>query len=133
MIKVQSNGRLTVDPVIRSTNSGTQCAGFSIACPTNKKKADGTGYETMFMNATAWGKKGEYIAKYFKKGDRMIFAGDLSTREYVGNDGAKRMTVEVNIQDAEMVDYKKQETPVAPPPQQVETGYTQINEDELPF
>ena len=64
-------GRLTKDPEVWSYGSGKSFTKLSIAC----SLGFGDYAQTYFVNATAFGKTGENINKYFKKGDQIIFHG----------------------------------------------------------
>ena len=64
-------GRLTKDPEVMSYGTGKSFTKLSIAC----SLGFGEYAQTYFVNATAFGKTGENINKYFKKGDQIIFQG----------------------------------------------------------
>lgn len=75
-------GRLTADPVLRQTQSGTTSCSFRLAI--NRKFANKqTGErEADFISCTAWSKTAEFISKYFKKGDMICVEGELRTGSY---------------------------------------------------
>lgn len=98
-------GRMTRDPELRRTNSGTAVASFSIACERDFKGQDGE-KETDFFDVTAWRNTAEFICKYFCKGRMIIVAGRLQQRSWTDKDGNKRHTVEVVADNAYFGDSK---------------------------
>ena len=94
-------GNLTRDVEVRTTPSGQTVANFSLAVSRSWKGQDGqTQEQTSFINCVAWGKPGEIIAQYVKKGDPLLVSGRLDQRSWDDKDsGQKRSTVEVNVED----------------------------------
>lgn len=103
--KVILMGNLTRDVEIRTTPSGQNVANFSLAASRNWKGQDGQQQEqTSFINCVAWGKAGEIIAQYVKKGDALLVSGRLDQRSWDDKEsGQKRSTVEVNVEDFNFV------------------------------
>lgn len=97
--KIILTGRLTKDPELRSTQSGTQVSSFTLACERDIKNADGK-RETDFIECVAWRNTAAFIAKTFHKGDGLTVTGRLATRQYTDRDNNKRRAVEVNVDDA---------------------------------
>ena len=103
--KVILMGNLTRDVEIRTTPSGQNVANFSLAVSRSWKGQDGQQQEqTSFINCVAWGKAGEIIAQYVKKGDALLVSGRLDQRSWDDKEsGQKRSTVEVNVEDFNFV------------------------------
>ncbi|MDE6501827.1 MAG: single-stranded DNA-binding protein [Ruminococcus sp.] len=82
MNKVILMGRLTADPVLRQTPSGTVSCNFSIAV--NRKFANKqTGErDADFIRCTAWRTTAEFINRYFKKGSMICVEGELRQSNY---------------------------------------------------
>lgn len=98
--KVILMGNLTRDVEVRTTPSGQSVANFSLAVSRSWKDQNGqTQEQTSFINCVAWGKPGEIIAQYVKKGDPLLVSGRLDQRSYDDKDGNKRQAVEVNVED----------------------------------
>lgn len=98
--KVTLMGNLTRDVEMRTTASGQNVASFSLAVSRTWRDQSGEQKEqTSFINCVAWGKAGEIIAQYTKKGDPLLVSGRLDQRSYEDKDGNKRQAVEVNIED----------------------------------
>lgn len=96
MNQVTICGRLTRDPELRTLESGSVVATFSMA--TNEFWTDKQGEKqekTEFHNIVVWGKLAEVAGQYLMKGQECLIQGKLQTREYQGKDGIDRRTTEV--------------------------------------
>ena len=93
-------GNLTRDPELRTTTGGTNVCAFSVAVNRNYKSSDGEAREEVsYIDCVAWGKLGEVIAEYAKKGSGVLVSGRLSQRSYEGKDGIKRSRTEIVAED----------------------------------
>ena len=94
-------GNVTRDPELRTTPNGAQVCSFSLAVNRVYRDASGTNQEEVsFFDITAWGKVGETIAQYAKKGTGMLVSGRLTQRSWEDkNGGGKRSRVEVVLED----------------------------------
>lgn len=101
MNNVSLVGRLTRDPEIKTTNSGSTYARFSIAVDRRGKDAG-----TDFINIVAFGKTSEFIERYFRKGQRIGINGRIQTGSYEGKDGKKVYTFDVIAENVEFVESK---------------------------
>lgn len=94
MNKVILIGRLTRDPELRTTGTGTSVASFTLAV--NRPYTDQSGERTAdFINCVIWRKQAENIAKYCQKGSQVAVEGRIQTRSYDAQDGSKRYVTEV--------------------------------------
>ena len=91
--KIILMGRLTRDPELRRTNSGTPVASFSLAVDRDFKAQNGE-KETDFIDVVVWRGTAEFVSKYFTKGRMAVVEGRLQIREWE-KDGSKRRTAEV--------------------------------------
>lgn len=107
MNKCMLVGRLTRDPEIRYTQGENESciARFSIAINRRFKNAEGN-YDADFINCVAFGKGGEFIEKYFKKGMAIGISGRIQTGNYINKDGVKVYTTDVVVEEAEFVESK---------------------------
>ena len=85
-------GNLTRDPELRSTPSGNSVCSFSVAVNRVYKDTNGEQKEDVsFIDCSAWGRLGEMIAQYAKKGTGVLVSGRLSQRSWEDkNGGGKR-------------------------------------------
>ena len=104
MNKVILIGRLTKDPDLRYTQSGTAVASFTLAV--NRRYNPNGEQEADFINCVAWQKAAEFVANYFKKGQQMALEGRLQVRSYDGDDGKRRWVTEVVVEQMEFVGSK---------------------------
>ena len=88
-------GRLTRDPELRRTGSGTAVAGFTVAVDRDFPNKDTGERETDFIDCVAWRGTGEFVSKYFRKGSMAVVAGRLQIRGWTDKDGNKRRSYEV--------------------------------------
>jgi len=94
-------GNITRDPETRSTPSGATVTSFSVAVNRNFRDSSGEQKESVsFIDCSAWGKAGEIIAQYAKKGSGILVSGRLDQRSWEDKDsGAKRSRVEIVVED----------------------------------
>ena len=99
MNKVILIGRLTKDPELRfAAGSGTAVCRFTLAVNRQFKKD-----ETDFINCIAFNKQGEAIAQYLTKGRQLAVVGNIRTGSYDGQDGIKRYTTDVIVENFEFI------------------------------
>ena len=124
MNKIILIGRLTRDPELRFTNSGTAVCSFTLAVDRRNKEK-----ETDFINIVVWNKAGENCAEYLKKGRQAAVEGRLQIRNYDGNDGTKKYVTEVVADNVEFIgSVGKENTPIADLGQEIV-----FNDNEVPF
>ena len=85
MNKVILLGRITKDPELKYTNSGTAVTSFTIAV--NRQKKDDP---ADFINCVAWKNTAEFVSKYFGRGQMIAVVGRWQTRSYVDKEGHNR-------------------------------------------
>jgi single-strand DNA-binding protein len=89
--KVMIIGRLTRDPEVRTTPNGKNVSSFSVATSYNWTDQQGQKKEqTEFHNVIAWGKLGEIIAQYCKKGKQLYIEGRIQTRSWDDKTSGKK-------------------------------------------
>ena len=107
-------GRLTKDPELRRTGSGTAVASFTIACDRDFSNKESGEKETDFIDCVAWRSTAEFLEKYFSKGRMIVVSGRLQKRNYTDKDGNKRYATEVVADSVYFGDSKKEDTQSAP-------------------
>lgn len=88
-------GRLTRDPELRHTGSGTAVASFSLAVERDFRDKTSGQKTTDFIDIVAWRQTGEFVSKYFTKGRMAVVEGRLQMRDWQDRDGNKRRSAEV--------------------------------------
>lgn len=104
MNNVQLIGRLTADPELKHTQSGTACTRFNIAV--DRRVKQGEEKQTDFITIVAWQQRAEFICKYFSKGQKIALTGSIKTGSYTDRDGNKRNTFEVWAENVEFCESK---------------------------
>ena len=131
--KIFIMGRLTRDPELRRTQSGTPVTSFSLAVDRDYKTQSGE-KETDFIDVVAWRATAEFVAKYFTKGRMAVVEGRLQLRDWTDKDGNKRRTAEIVADSVYFGDSKRDggDNPdYAPAPS---GGFSEIEDDgNLPF
>ena len=137
--KIFIMGRLTRDPELRTTNSGTSVASFSLAVDRNYKGADGE-KETDFIDCVAWRSTAEFAAKYFTKGRMAAVEGRLQIRPWTDKEGNNRRSAEVIVDNMYFGDSKRDgdtggARPASGPVNVSANDWQEADEDEgdLPF
>ena len=125
MNNVSLVGRLTRDPEIKVSASGSSYARFAIAVD-RRKKDDGAD----FINIIAFGKTSEFIEKYFRKGQRIGIAGRIQTGSYDGKDGKKVYTFDVIADNGEFVESKSASGPASATPANAD-GFVNVPDDVM--
>lgn len=99
--KVIITGNVTRDPELRTTPSGAQVCAFAVAVNRNYRDSSGAQQESVsFFDCSAWGKTGEVIAQYAKKGSGILVSGRLEQRSWDDKaTGQKRSRVEIVVED----------------------------------
>lgn len=87
------SGRLTRDPDLRNTPSGTAVCEFSIAVNAWNGKEE----VANFFECVAWAKSAEFVSKHFAKGAGIVVQGSLQQDRWDGKDGKKRSKVKINV------------------------------------
>ena len=102
-------GRLTRDPELRRTGTGTAVTSFTIAVDRDIANKETGERETDFIDCNAWRNTAEFIAKYFTKGSMAIVSGKLQIRNWTDKEGNKRRNAEVVADSVYFGDSKKSE------------------------
>ena len=109
MNKVILLGRLARDPDVRRTQGNEPMAvcRFSVAVErpysSKRKESDAT---ADFINCVCFGKRGESIGQYFHKGNRIAITGRLQVSNWQDNNGQKRYSTDVIVEDFEFCENK---------------------------
>lgn len=89
-------GRLTRDPEMRYTATGTALVTFAIANSEYFKKDGVRKEQTGFYDVKAWGKLAEYLSDKIRKGDDVQVVGKLNQESWEDkNTGAKRSKITI--------------------------------------
>ena len=101
-------GRLTRDPELRKTTSGTAVCSFTVALDNRQKNPDGT-KSTSFIPCSAFMTTADTVSKYARKGLLVGVEGRLNQRSFVRQDGSKGSVIEVICDSVQFLE-KREET-----------------------
>ena len=105
--KIFIMGRLTRDPELRRTQTGTPVASFSLAVDRDFKDKSTGERATDFIDVVAWRQTGEFVSRYFTKGRMAVVEGRLQMRDWTDKDGNKRTSAEVVADNVYFGDSKR--------------------------
>ena len=136
-------GNLVADPELRRTASDLPVCTFRIAVQRRFANQQGV-READFFNIVAWRQTAELCAKFLTKGRKVGVIGAIQNRSYDAQDGTKRYITEVVADEVEFIggnpngssQYNPGDVPPPPEPSSSytsNTGFTQVDDDELPF
>lgn len=140
-------GRLTRDPELRHTQSGTPVASFSLAVERDFASKETGEKQTDFIDIVAWRNTAEFVSKYFMKGKMAVVSGRLQIRDWVDKEGGKRRSAEVVADNIYFGDSKRANDGSSAPSggyqsdnysnynaPAIEPDFTELEDDgELPF
>lgn len=94
-------GRLTKDPEVRYTQSGTAVGTFTLAVDRRVQKDKPK--EADFIPCVVWNKTAEVVGNWCKKGKQVRVEGRMQVRSYDAKDGSKRYVTEVIVSNLELL------------------------------
>ena len=98
-------GNLGRDAEQRFTTNGDSVVSFSVGV----KSGFGEKATTTWANCAMFGKRGEAVAQYLKKGTLVGIVGEVNNREYQDKEGQKRYSLDVHVNDLSLLGGKKSE------------------------
>ena len=119
-------GNITKDAVLRRTQSGEPVTGFSVAVNDHRDKD-----KTLFFDCSIWGKRGDALVQYLKKGVKICVAGELGTREHEG-----RTYLTVNASEVSLMGGLDRQKEVRPERQDRDSygdRNSDLDQDSIPF
>lgn len=130
-------GNLTKDVELQETSSGTAYCNFSLAVNGESKGTNGERL-THFYPCTAWRSTAENIAKYCKKGSRILVRGEFQQREYTDKEGNKKTSWNLVVNIVEFLGNKQGESESGEGSsttsvKKARQPITPIDDDRLPF
>jgi len=113
--KIMIIGNVGRDPESRFTSDGTEFASFSVAVSERPRKGQGAeqggapGNQeelTTWFRVTAWRRQAEIVKQYVQKGTSIFVMGNLRVSEYTGNDGQKRTSLDITMEEMQLLSSK---------------------------
>ena len=128
-------GNLGRDCDTRHTAAGDAVVSFSVGV----KAGFGDKATTTWAKCAMFGKRGESVAPYLKKGALVGISGEVNNREYQDKEGQKRYSLDVRVNDLTLLGGKSDRAESAPSqpakPRNAQGAPKQSFEDdgEIPF
>ncbi|MHC3995702.1 single-stranded DNA-binding protein [Thiomicrolovo sp. ZZH C-3] len=98
-------GNLTRDPELKYTQGGLAICKTGIATNRKFKKQNGEQVdETMFIDITFFGRSGEIVNQYLRKGSKVLIEGRLMLEQWTDQNGQKRSKHSISVEDMKMLD-----------------------------
>ncbi len=122
-------GRIGRDAVTRFTQAGKAVTGWALAVD----KGFGENKQTVWLDCSWWGERGQKVADFIKKGDRLAVVGEIGTREHDG-----KTYVTLDIRDVTLLGEKKEgstatQRPARQAPQQNSPAQEFDDDSDIPF
>ena len=99
-------GRLTRDPEVRYSQGAEPLAVARYSLAVNKRFKRQGEPDADFIPCVAFGKNGEFTERYFRKGQLVSVVGRLQVRNWEDDEGRKRVTTEVVVEEQYFADNK---------------------------
>lgn len=103
--RVILTGRLTADPEVKYTQSGTATCSFNLAVNRQFTNKDGK-READFIRCVIWRKSAENFQKFNHKGSLVGIEGRIQTRSYDNNQGQRVYVTEVVVDSFSLLESK---------------------------
>ena len=121
-------GNLGRDAETRFTQSGDPIVSFSVGV----KSGFGEKATTTWANCSMFGKRGEAVSPYLKKGTLVGISGELSLREWQDKEGQKRVNLDVRVNDLTLLGGKDRQDKPEPNAAKANPA-TDFDDDSIPF
>ena len=108
MNKVILMGRLTIEPEVRYSQGAEPLAIARYTLAVNRRFKRQGDPDADFIPCVAFGKAGEFTEKYFKKGQMVSVVGRLQVRSWEDNEGKKRWSTDVIVEEQYFAESKKE-------------------------
>jgi len=133
-------GRLTRDPELKSTNSGSYFCRFTLASNRTIFQKEGENKDEVgFFDCIAWGKLAEVVSKYTQKGKRVSVDGSLRFSSWESAEGKKQSKVEIYVENLQFLESSRSagdnhvESSPTRKGSEVEETFSEPFNDDIPF
>ncbi len=114
-------GRLTREPELRFTSTGTAVANFTLAVDRQRPNSQGE-READFIRIIVWGKQAETCSNYLGKGRLVAVDGRLQISKYQDKEGQSRTSAEVVAENVRFLDRPREGAGTVPGVPAVDAG-----------
>jgi single-strand DNA-binding protein len=126
-----ATGNLGKDATQRYTPNGDSIVAFSIPL----EAGYGQNKVTTWINCSVFGKSGEGVLPYLKKGQQVGVVGEILLRPWTDKDGNERQSLELRVDKVRLLGSRPSETSASAVPQTETYGQDQSfsESDDIPF
>lgn len=104
MLKIEVIGNIGNDAEIKNIN-GNECVSFNVASSEKRNGVDYTTWVSVLMNGN-----GGNLTQYLKKGAKVFVRGNLSVKQYQGNNGQWNVGINVSASEVQLCGLKSENT-----------------------
>lgn len=97
-----ATGRIGKDCESRFLSNGDPVTSFTLAIDSGYKEKK----ITTWLNCSFFGKRGEAVAPYLKKGGQIAVNGELTNRPYTDKSGNERLSLDLRVNDLTLIGSK---------------------------
>ena len=133
MNKVILMGRLTRDPEVRYSQGAEPLTVARYSLAVNKRFKKQGEPDADFITCVAFGKQGEFVERFFRKGQMVSVVGRLQVRNWEDNEGRKRVTTEVVVEEQYFADSKNKGNSEDKPEDKLYPIDDNVEDEDLPF
>ena len=132
--KVTIIGNLVRDPEMRTTATGLNVCVFTVAVNRRRSSQNANQPEADFFRVTAWRQLGENCQKFLAKGRKVAVVGPVSVSIYEAKNGSgPRFSLEVTADDVEFLSSRGDAVESTGAASSADDGFTQVDDEDLPF
>lgn len=102
-------GRITCDPELRKTNTGTSVVSFILAVNRRFSSNQEGGQDADFISCVAWRQSADFMANYVKQGALLGVEGRIQTRNYKDQSDRTVYVTEVVCDSVQILAQKRAE------------------------
>lgn len=108
--KVILMGRLTKDPILKTTENGLDITSFTLAVNKQLKNKENNNIksEVSFIDCVAFNKQAISINKFFTKGNLILISGSLKQENWTNKEGQKKSNIKIYIETFNFIEPKKE-------------------------
>jgi single-strand DNA-binding protein len=133
-------GTVGRDAEVKAMPSGQSVMNVTVA----NNVGFGDRQQTLWLRVALWGKRGETLAQYLRKGQQVFVSGELTQREYQAADGSMKSSLELNATVIDLLGKRNDQAAAAPAPQNFQTAsapssysapdnFAAAFDDDIPF
>lgn len=122
-------GRLGRDAEVRFLPNGDAITSFSVAVDFGYGEKKGS----IWPRCTMFGKRGEAVAPYLKKGTQVAISGELAQNKWTNKEGVEQLSLEVRVNDLTLVGGKTGEPNEAPAKTKAASATPDDFDSDVPF